>query len=312
MASNVAIKNIPLYFYYMTVEKSQSSVSYDAQAMVNELCVVLEWLKQTGKVTLVNIKQEMSDKKKVMWLHGYTRHNDSTVTRIDIVFKSAKYDQVRDVIDTEHMQPRGRMKKERDGDEEKTHFSLRLGMNKEIFVAVFEYNHYGITAISDIEKYVNDSIERYLIEKNIGSSMRVKFEPYLSKDFLEELKKMKTRNQMSIIVDKAMLVGSEWMDIAGRNDIRQTITVVVGKKRGRGTNVPDDLIASMYSDMSTNDKIKRIRVEGSTSVGQLKIDTESMQLRHSLQVELTADTHEVNTFDCFNRIQEYIESMGGA
>ena len=82
-------------------------------------------------------------------------------------------------------------------------------------------------------------------------------------------------------------------------------------KKGRGQNVPDDLITSMYGSMTSNDKIKRIRVEGSTLAGQMKIDTDSMQLRHSLQVELTADTNEVNTYDCFKKIQDYLETIGG-
>ena len=40
MASNIPTKNIPLYFYYMTVEQSQSSVPYDAQNTVNEPRVI--------------------------------------------------------------------------------------------------------------------------------------------------------------------------------------------------------------------------------------------------------------------------------
>jgi hypothetical protein len=311
MIDNVRTKNIPLYFYTMAVEKSQSSVPYDAQTTLNDLCEVLDWLKQKGEESLINIKHEMVDKKKVMWLHEQTCIKASNDTRIAIVFKSAKYDQVRDVIDTEKMQPKGRVKQERDGDEEKSHILLRLGKTQSIYTAVFESNHYGIT-ISDVERYFNDNIERYFIEKNIERVLKVKFTPYFSKDFLEELKKMEKRNILSIIVDKEMLTnsGSEWMDIAGRNDIRQTVTLVICKEK-RGTSVPDDLIKSFYSSMSWNSKIRRIRVEGSTSAGQLKIDTESMQLRHSLQVELTPDTHEVYTHDCFIKIQNYLESMDG-
>jgi len=310
MIDNVRAKNIPLYFYYMTVEKSQSSEPYDAQAIVNDLCNFLMWLKQKGNESLLNIKYEMSDKKKIMWLHEQTRHNTTKDTHIDIVFKSAKYDQVRDVIDTESMQSKGRIKQERDGDEEKTHFLLRLGKTQDIYTAVFESNHYGIT-ISDIERYFNENIERYLAENNIEAVLKIKFTPQLSKDFLEELKKMKKRNLLSITVDKEMLSSNEWMVIAGRNDIRQTITLTIGKEK-RGANVPDDLIKHFYNNMPFNDKIKRIRVEGSNAAGQLKIDTESMQMRYSMQVELTPDTHEVNTYDCFRKIQIYLESMGGA
>ena len=310
MASNTPTKNIPLLFYYMIVEKSQSSTPYNAQDTANDLCNIFEWLKKKGESSLMDIKREMSDKKKVMWIHDYTRQNATKDARINLVFKSAKYDHVREVIDTENMKRKGRMKGERDGDEEQTHFALRLDKDKEIYVAVFEYNQYGITAISDVAEYINESIENYLVENNLGGTLKVVFEPYLSKDFLEELKNMKKKNSLSVVVDKKIFSDSQWVNISGRNDIKETVTVVFGKK-GRGQNIPDDLIMSMYSEKSTNDKIKRIRVEGSTAAGQLRIDTESMQLRHSLQVELTGDTHEVNTYDCFNKIQEYLESVGG-
>lgn len=310
MVDNVRTKNIPLYFYYMTVEKSQSSVPYNAQATVNDLGSFLAWLKQKGQKSLLNIKHQITDKKKVMWLFDYAHKNTPKETGIDIVFKSAKYDQIRDVIDTENMQPRGRMKQERDGDEERTHLVLRLGKTDEIYIAVFEYNHLGIT-ISDVAEYINKNVEMYLAENKVVGSLKIKFDPYLSKNFLEELKKMKKRNLMSIVVDKEVLSGSEWMGIAGRNDIKSTVTVVVGKK-GRGIDIPNDLISSVYGKMPSNDKIKRIRVEGSTVAGQLKIDTDSMQLRHSLQVELTPDeTHTVNTYDCFRKIQKHLESLGG-
>jgi hypothetical protein len=100
------------------------------------------------------------------------------------------------------------------------------------------------------------------------------------------------------------------MNLASRNDIKDTITITVGKK-GRRANVPDDLIRTIFDDVG-RDKIRRLRVEGSNSGGSLKIDTESMQLKHSIPVELSTDvTHEINTYDLFNKIQEYIDTIGG-
>lgn len=309
MPTQGSIKNVPILFYYMAVEIEQSSVPYNAADTLNTLCTVLDDLKVKASSSLVSIRREMADKKKVMWLHEYTRLDQPTDARIDITFKSAKYDQVREVIDTEQMVKKGKVKQERDGDEEKTHLALRLGKNQELYVAVFEYNHYGIS-VRDIENYLNDCIANYIAEKNLDSQYKVKFDPYLSTDFLAELKKMKRKNVLSIIVDKEVFSSSDFMNLASRNDIKQTVTITVGKK-GRGVNVPDDLIESMYNNVAQNDKIKRMRVEGTNPGGSLKIDTDSLQLKHSVQVGLTKDTHEVNTYDLFQKIQAFIDTMGG-
>lgn len=304
-----SVKNVPILFYTMAVELAQSSAPYNAADTANTLCAVFADMKSKATVSLLNIRREMPDKKKVMWLHDYTRSDTAADTRIDITFKSAKYDQVRDVIDTEQMINKGKVKKERDGDEEKSHLSLRLGKKQLLYVAIFDHNNYGI-GVRDIETYINECVEAYLVEKNIESSYKVKFDPYLSTDFLAELKKMKKKNVLSIIVDKDIFSDSDFMNLAGRNDIRDTVTINVGKK-GRGANIPDDLIKSMYEGVG-KDKIRRLRVEGTNLGGSLKIDTTSMQLKHSLQVEITNDTHEVNTNDLFEKIQAYIDSMGGA
>lgn len=249
---------------------------------------------------------ELTGKKKVMWPHEHFRRDKGKNLRIDVVFKSAKYDQSRNVIDTVSMEQKGRIKKENDGDEEKTHLSLRLGEDQQLYVAVFESNYYGV-GIKDIESYINEFAEKYYINNERDGTFRISFDPYLSTDFLDELKKMKKKNVLSITVDKEVL-SSDFMFLAGRNDIKDTVTITVGKK-GRGKNIPDDLIKSMYGEVG-RDKIKRIRVEGSNQGGSLKIDTESLQLKHSLLVDTTNDTHEVSTFDIFKKIQEYIDAIG--
>lgn len=297
------MKKVPIFFYYMSVETERSSTPYDATNTANLLCAIFSYLNEN---TLVNRRFELTGKKKVMWLHEHLRRDKGKNLCIDVVFKSAKYDQSRNVIDTVSMEQKGRIKKENDGDEEKTHLSLRLGEGQQLYVAVFESNYYGV-GIKNVESYINEFAEKYYIDNEKDGTFRIHFEPYLSTDFLDELKKMKRKNVLSITVDKDIL-SSDFMFLAGRNDIKDTITITIGKK-GRGKNIPEDLIKSMYGEVG-KDKIKRIRVEGSNQGGSLKIDTESLQLKHSLVVETTNDTHEVSTFDIFKKIQEYIEAIG--
>ena len=310
MTTQGSTKNVPISFYYMSVEVAQSSAPYNAADTANTICAVLFDLKAKAEISLVNVRRKMEDKEKVMWLHDYTRADKSTDIRIDITFKSAKYNQVREVIDTEQMVDKGTVMQEEDGNKEANHLALRLGKSQKLYVAVFDYNHYGI-GVKDIEDYLNACIETYLAEKGIEGSYKLKFEPYLSTDFLSELKKMKTKNVLSLIVDKELFSTSDFINLSDRNDIRDTVTITIGKK-GRGRNVPDDLIEAIYNDIG-KDKIRRLRVEGTNPGGSLKIDTDAMQLKHSIQVEITTgDVHIVNTYDLFKKIQAYIDTMGGA
>lgn len=63
----------------------------------------------------------------------------------NIIFKSAKYNNVRNEIDTETMTELGTRKRKQDGDEEKTHLCIRYNAGEYRFLAVHESNHYGIT-----------------------------------------------------------------------------------------------------------------------------------------------------------------------
>ena len=72
----------------------------------------------------------------------------------NIIFKSAKYNHVRNEIDTETMTELGTRKRKQDGDEEKTHLCIRYNAGEYRFLAVHESNHYGIT-LHCIVDYLN-------------------------------------------------------------------------------------------------------------------------------------------------------------
>lgn len=54
----------------------------------------------------------------------------------NIIFKSAKYNHVRNEIDTETMTELGTRKRKQDGDEEKTHLCIRYNAGEYRFLAV--------------------------------------------------------------------------------------------------------------------------------------------------------------------------------
>ena len=78
-------------------------------------------------------KKDITSSEKVVWLDSY---EDLKNGNYDVIFKSAKYNHVRNEIDTETMQERGRRKRPQDGDEEKTHLCIRLAKGENRFLAV--------------------------------------------------------------------------------------------------------------------------------------------------------------------------------
>ena len=116
-------KNIPIYIYYMTIEKQKSSKdssSYDMQEIINALAKVLDF---TQKQELTERKTDNPANEKIIWLDSFA---DLKNGNFNIVFKSAKYNHVRNEIDTVSMTPLGQRKRPQDGDEEKTHLCVRL------------------------------------------------------------------------------------------------------------------------------------------------------------------------------------------
>ena len=174
------LKKVPIFFYYMSIETERSSTPYEATNTANLFCAIFSSLNDKP---LVGRRYELMGKKKVMWLDDYNRRDEGKNICIDIVFKSAKYDQSRDVIDTVSMEQKGRIKKENDGDEEKTHMSLRLGEGQQLYVAVLESNYYGV-GVNDIKSYINQFTEKYYIDNEMDGIFRVCFDTYLSNEFL--------------------------------------------------------------------------------------------------------------------------------
>lgn len=150
-------KNVPIYVYYVTIEKQKSSTAasskYDMGEIVNAFTKVLQF----------TISQELTERKidntaadKIIWLDDF---KDLENGNYNLIFKSAKYNHVRNEIDTVNMTPLGQRKRPQDGDEEKTHLCIRLADGQMRFLAIHESNHYGIS-IKGIVDYLNSQFEK--------------------------------------------------------------------------------------------------------------------------------------------------------
>lgn len=298
-------KNVPVYVYYVTIEKQKNSTDtsskYNIEEIVNAFTKNLEF----------TISQELTERKvdntaidKVIWLDSFS---DLKNGNYNLIFKSAKYNHVRNEIDTVNMTPLGQRKRPQDGDEEKTHLCIRLADGQMRFLAIHESNHYGIS-IKGIVDYINSQFEKLNEQSDEDVLYRASYEIVPSEEFLIRLKKAKTMHALRLEVDREVFKDDFW-SLSGRNDIRDTVEVVL--KRPRGTKIfPENLIKAYYNNMQSDSRIKSITVSGRGSANDsMEISTDLIKMKHCISVECEDVTFEVRSSDFFLKAQGFIDNM---
>jgi hypothetical protein len=302
-------KTVQIYFYSMDVERKKKSAD-DTPYSMDAICKALSSLLDTiVKKDLQYKKHDFTSKKKVVWLESV---DNLTNGNFNLVFKSAKYDQSREVRNTDTMEERGVLKNPEDGDEEKSHLCLRLRKGAERITAVMESNFYGI-GTTDIAAYLNAQFNAIQENSEEQYSYSVSFEIMPSEDFLIELDKMKKINLLRVTMDIKDLDLGDFQSFADRDILRPTVELYIRKKRGKGINIPKNLISTTYQQhksASPKKQIRKIAVEGANDSGSLKIDTDSIQMKHSIEVETFQPTNEVNTADFFVKASAFITETG--
>lgn len=296
-------KNVPIYVYYLTVEKHKSSDDTDSKYDMAEIVSALsDMLDKTSKLPLIDRRTDSKTAEKVIWLD---RYEDLKNGNYNLVFKSAKYNHVRDEIDTDTMEPLGRRKRPQDGDEERTHLIIRLAAGELRFLTVHESNHYGLT-IKSIVDYLNERFEKINEESEDGYYYKASYEIVPSEAFLTQLKQAKRLSVLRLEVDREALK-DDFLALAGRNEVKETVEIVI--KRSRGTrDVPENLIKAYYDDMQSGNRIRKITVEGTGNVhNPMNISTDLVKMKHCLTVECEDVTNEVKSFDFFSKAQDFID-----
>ena len=298
-------KNVPIYVYYVTIEKHKSSTEtstkYDMTDIVNAFTRTLQF----------TISQELKERKidnfaieKIIWLDSFT---DLGQGNYNLIFKSAKYNHVRNEIDTVNMTPLGQRKRPQDGDEEKTHLCIRLADGQMRFLAIHESNHYGIS-IKGMVDYINSQFEKLNEQNDEDILYRASYEIVPNEEFLTQLKKAKTMSALKLEVGKEVFKDDFW-SLSGRNDIRETVEVVL--KRPKGTKMfPENLIKAYYENMQSDSRIKSITVSGRGAANNnMEISTDLIKMKHYISVECEDVTLEVCSSDFFLKAQGFIENM---
>ena len=224
----------------------------------------------------------------------------------NIIFKSAKYNHVRNEIDTETMTELGTRKRQQDGDEEKTHLCIRYNAGEYRFLTVHESNHYGIT-LHCIVDYLNTQFISYNEDTDDKYHYSISYEIMPGEDFLSSIKKAKTMSVLKLVVSKED-IKDDFMMFAGRNDIADEVEICLKRPKG-AKRFPDNLIQAYFdnSQDKATGKIKKITIKGTNASGQFEVDTELMKMKHYLSVLAEAVTNEVNSSDFFGKAQEFIE-----
>ena len=213
-------KNVPIYFYYLTISKQKDSDDtsvYDIQQIVDAFSKLL--LYTTAK-NLANRKKDITSSEKVVWLDSY---EDLKNGNYNIIFKSAKYNHVRNEIDTETMTELGTRKRQQDGDEEKTHLCIRLAKGQCRFLAVHESNHYGIS-INCIIDYLNTQFVNYNEDSDDKFHYILSHEIMPGDDFMSLLKNARTTSVLKLTVSKKD-IKDDFMQFVDRNDIDDEVSV---------------------------------------------------------------------------------------
>ena len=303
MSSQEPKKNVPIYFYYLTISKqkdSNDSSAYDIQKILDSFSRLLSYI--TAK-NLTDRKKDIKTSEKVVWLDSY---EDLKNGNYNIIFKSAKYNHVRNEIDTETMTELGTRKRKQDGDEEKTHLCIRYNAGEYRLLTVHESNHYGVT-LNCIVDYLNTQFVSYNEDTDDKYHYSISYEIMPGEDFLSSIKKAKTMSILKLVVSKED-IKDDFMMFAGRNDIDDEVEICLKRPKG-AKKFPENLIKA-YFDNSQNKvtaKIKKVTIKGTNSFGQFEVDTELMKMKHYLSVLAEIVTNEVNSSDFFEKAQEFIE-----
>lgn len=303
MSSHEPKKNVPIYFYYLTISKqkdSSDSSAYDLQKILDSFSRLLSYI--TAK-NLSDRKKDIKTSEKIVWLDSY---EDLKNGNYNIIFKSAKYNHVRNEIDTETMTELGTRKRKQDGDEEKTHLCIRYNAGEYRLLTVHENNHYGVT-LNCIVDYLNTQFVSYNEDTDDKYHYSISYEIMPGEDFLSSIKKAKTMSILKLVVSKED-IRDDFMMFAGRNDIANEVEICLKRPKG-AKKFPENLIKA-YFDNSQNKvtgKIKKVTIKGTNSFGQFEVDTELMKMKHYLSVSAEKVTNEVSSSDFFKKAQEFIE-----
>lgn len=296
-------KKIPIYFYYLGVNVlyTEGDVRpFRWSVFLHDFSSMLSWLMTAS---LSDRKEDFPSDEKIVWLDEINRNTDN---EFNLIFKSAKYNHVRNVIDTVHMEEKGRLKSQDDGDEEKTHIAIRYKVGNSRMICLHGNNFYGVT-ISKIIEYLTRKFECWRQQNHLAQKNTLFKEIMLEDDFLRELYRMSKISLLTLTVDRQDF-HDDFLRLANRDGVKETVNIQL-RKINRMTDIPVNLVEEYYSEMNSERHIRRITVEGTNETGTFKIDTDSIKKKQIINAQLSDITKEVMSDDFFAQAQNLLDNL---
>ncbi len=291
------LKEVRVYFYNLTIQriKKDNSNVYDIRDIAKIFSNLLTSLMNKE---LTDRRIDNTSLKEVIWLDNCV---NSDAGNYNIIFKSARYNRVRNEIDTRTMTELGTRKSPHDGDEEKTHICIRLNPKRKSFLVVHEGNSDGIP-IGRIMSYLNEKLEEYCTETKIDYEYILTSEVIPGDDFLTTLKNSKKSiTILELRINSSIL--NPYMIFGKRDDVIKETYVKIKKPKGLDS-IPDDMIKTYYDDMQSDSVIQRVTA---ISTNEKIADTEAIRMKRILDVHCIDITKEVDSEDFFFKAQKFID-----
>ncbi|MBQ7954546.1 MAG: hypothetical protein IJ282_02230 [Lachnospiraceae bacterium] len=251
-------------------------------------------------------KETLTKEKKILYLSDYKYDATNRIAYIKVT--SAKYDAVRNVVNTNTLEDKTELiKGVSDGEEESNHLAIKFISAKKT-VCLFESNYYGI-GFTKIIKYFEKKIKTAHKESEDGVYYNINYQNIVSHDFLAALEKVNRVKMVTLEVDRKALGVSDQKAFADRADLSSTADIVF-KPCGKGATILTDTVKAFFKMYNEDGmSVRSVSVDAdSENKEPIQFNTEQMKEKVSKEVEVDANG-EVDTQSMFAIFEELLEQV---
>ena len=312
MPKTEGTKKVRIYFHHLLMTYSMNRNVVPQPSIDDCVDFFTRSLQYTLSSPVQDRKVDFAADEQIVWLDGckVTKKlldDRRTMTTFEITIKSAKYNQVRNVRNTNTMEEKGLLKEIMDGDDESTHFLISHITGRNNLICVQESNYYGIR-MGKFTQYLRKRMEAYRASINGPFDFWFDHEIFPSDAFLDGLKDTQKITVLTVYTSKS--AANTFVDLSDRDDLRDETQLVLKNPR-RGKYIHAQTIKDYYSAMSENQDILRITAQGQRYGIPFTLDTEGSQMKTEIAVKLTSKTKEVVGSSFFEEANQALRTMGG-
>ncbi|WOE69127.1 hypothetical protein RZR97_08395 [Hydrogenimonas thermophila] len=215
-------------------------------------------------------------------------------------FISAKTQHRPPLIDEETLTRRENPKQLTEGEEERTHFVMKIDQSTDEIILLLESRKVGITPLV-IAKY----IKKFLNNSNI----EYRYSIITRDNFIDELENLDQVKVCELFVEKEIL-GSEALNFSDINEqMQEEVSLTVKAKRYQ--SIKDKALEIARNVIGgTEQRIRRIKVLGlDNNNNPVTLNTTAAQLDSYVRVNLDEETKIVDTDDILRRMREMLENF---